>query len=69
VSEIPEDTSEGFHTKHSLLVLGRDSGGRMICWEKEGNQLPFRVVELQDVFEEYNGRWKRHWGVRKLRSY
>lgn len=68
VTEIPENVNEGPHTKHSMLVFGRDNQGEMVCWEKEGYKVPFRVVSLSKVFEEYNRMWKRHWGVRKLRA-
>lgn len=66
ISENPKNFNEGWHTKHTLLALGKDAEGTMLCWEKEGNTYPFRVVSLKEVYDFYNTISPKYWGVRKL---
>ncbi|MCA9354571.1 MAG: hypothetical protein KC877_03575 [Candidatus Kaiserbacteria bacterium] len=68
ISTESKNSNWSFSTKHSLLVLGRDPEGKMLCWEKEGNMYPFRITPLEEVFNYYNKTWPMHWGVRKLET-
>ncbi len=40
---------------HSTLVLGRDTGGTYVCFEKVGyHSDPFRLVSLEQTLSQYN---------------
>ncbi len=68
ISTKAKNSNWNFSTKHSLLVLGRDPEGKMLCWEKEGNMYPFRITPLEEVFNYYNKTWSMYWGIRKLKT-
>lgn len=57
--------NEGFHTDHSALVLGHDKDGDLLVWEKEGDNLPFRLTKLKQVYDEYSK--SPFWGIRDLK--
>ncbi len=45
---------------HSMLLLGRDTFGDLIIWEKSGFNMPFQLNNLRNVFSAYSshGIWK-----------
>ncbi len=62
----PNNYNEGYNTAHSLLALGKNENGQVMVWEKKGNQLPFRIVPLADVYKTY-GTYNL-WGARPLQK-
>ena len=50
---------------HSFLALGYGPEQSIMVWEKNGFSFPYRVVNLEVVYEEYQSF--RYWGLRKLR--
>lgn len=50
---------------HSFLALGYGPTKSILVWEKNGFNFPYRVVNLEEVYEEYQSF--RYWGLRKLR--
>ncbi len=50
---------------HSFLALGYGPDKSILVWEKNGFSFPYRVVNLEVVYEEYQSF--RYWGLRKLR--
>lgn len=56
------------HASHSFLVLGPDSKGNIICWDKEGSGLEYlyRVCDLSVELDRY--KRSSYWGIRELRS-
>ncbi len=75
-SEFPIVVQPGFspklgtypHAHHSFLVLGPDSKGQIICWDKEGRgaDYSFRLVDFSEEFRDYER--SSSWGIRKLRN-
>ncbi len=60
----PVNYNESYNAFHSCLALGLNEEGKVMIWEKKGNQLPFRVVTLDEVYTKY-GTYNL-WGARPL---
>jgi len=65
-SEPDKYNRDNWTHKHSCLILGHDRKGDFVVWEKMGFKLPYRIVALKDVYEQYKNEY--FWGVRKLKS-
>ncbi len=52
---------------HTCLVLGHNSHGDIIVWEKEDAQRPYQTATLDEVFTRYAGD-AYSWGFRALRN-
>src|SRR3989339_263798 len=59
--------SSGETTKfHTFLALGHGPKGEIVVWEKQRIGLPYRVVSLSQVYDDYSHA--HFWGFRNLRS-
>lgn len=38
---------------HSFILLGKDDGGKYLVWEKSGCNMPFQIISLKQVYENY----------------
>lgn len=53
---------------HTCLALGKTANGRVIVWEKVTEGLPYRLTNLEDVYDFYSkDNFVYQWGVRSLR--
>lgn len=51
---------------HSFLALGGGADDQILCWDKRGLGMPYRVRTLQEEYDQYDRN--DHWGLRKLRN-
>ena len=52
---------------HSSLVLGYDTQGKIVLWEKKGYEMknPYQVITLDEIYSNYGNKY---YGLRKLRG-
>jgi hypothetical protein len=60
------NSESSYGLMHSSLVLGHNPEGQIFAWEKEGYRLPYRLISLKDLWQEFKGA--KLWGLRKLRT-
>ena len=52
---------------HSALILGKAGSGDYIAWEKLGYGLPYRIVSLEEIYNDYSAM-QNEWVIRDFRA-
>jgi hypothetical protein len=60
----PNPNKSGSYPYHTTLLLGQDSQGEFVVWEKSGFNMPFQLTSLEQIYNSYSKC--RGWRMRPL---
>ncbi len=64
ILDLQSGTTKGVHT---ALLLGFNKKGQLMVWEKQGMALPYRVVPIETIAQDYADR-ECKWGIRSIKT-